>query len=133
MTRPTDAALVPHRDRVAPTGSRDDVGNIRVDDQLNLILQPKLAALEAGDFQLVADRLGAKCPDALIELAMLGLECFESLRRLIVIHRPRSTEGRVPSKPDCVGDDLRALIAEWCKGSRQTRRFVIYYGVVTSA
>jgi hypothetical protein len=63
----------------------------------------------------------------------LGLERFEPWARLIVTHRfVILLRIRVWSKPGTSGD-LGAPAAERFKASRQSARFVIYYGSVTLA
>ncbi len=64
-------------------------GTLEIDHLLDLVLEHQLAAFEAREFELVADGLGREEPNAFVELPVLGLECLERRRRLIVIHRLR--------------------------------------------
>jgi uncharacterized protein YdcH (DUF465 family) len=72
---------------VAGQRSGDNVGDAQVDNPGDVVLEAQFAPLQPGDLELVAGRLGAKRPNALVELAMLGLERFEPWARLIVTHR----------------------------------------------
>src|SRR6185312_2360742 len=83
--RPASAMRRSVSDRDRESG--DNVGNVGVDDHLNLVLQLKLATLQARQLQLVAGRLRREKLNALIEFAMLGLEVGEQSLWMIVIHR----------------------------------------------
>jgi hypothetical protein len=72
---------------VAGRRSGDNVGDAQVDNPGDVVLEMQFAPLQPGDFELVAGRLGAKRPNALVELAMLGSERLKPWARLIVIHR----------------------------------------------
>ena len=77
----------PERDN---SGSGDDVGDARIDHPLDLVLEHQLAALQPGDFELVAGRLCGEKPDPFVEVAVLGLERFE---RLPAVRRRSSSPG----------------------------------------
>src|SRR4029079_11608597 len=99
--------------------SGDDVGDARIDDQLDLVLQAKLAPLQARNLQLVARWLGAEGADSVVELTVLGLERIERRSRLVVIHCHDFTATRFPPEPPKHSDDLRAVAARRWKASRQ--------------
>ena len=65
----------------------DDVGDTRIDDPLDLVLELKLAPLEPGNLELVAGRFRGKQLDSLVELAVLRLERLQDSDRIIVVHR----------------------------------------------
>ena len=54
--------------------SGDDVRHVRIDDQLDLVLEHQLALLQPRELELIAGRLRGKQPDLLVELAVLGLQ-----------------------------------------------------------
>ena len=72
------------------TKSGDDVGYVRIADQLDLILQPELAALQPGDLELVRTVLRRQRRDLLVEPPMFGLEAVQGpgteWARIIVVH-----------------------------------------------
>src|SRR5689334_2415428 len=66
--------------------SGDYIGHAAVDDQLNLVLDHQLAALEPRELQLVAGRLRREKTDSLVERAMLGLQRVKDADRIDVAH-----------------------------------------------
>src|SRR5206468_7189901 len=71
--------------------SGDDIGHVRINDQLDLILQQELAFLEPSKLQLVAGRLRGKQPNSCVELPMLGLQQVEQAQRVGVVHPARES------------------------------------------
>ena len=63
----------------------DDVGNVRIDDPLDLVLKSQLLSFKACNLQLIR-RLCRKRLDSLVEPTVLSLECLKA-RRMIIIHR----------------------------------------------
>ena len=64
---------------VTGQASGDNVRRISIENQLDLVLQHQLAALQAGDFQLVGQWVRGKGADLLIQPPMLclhGIELF---------------------------------------------------------
>ena len=72
--------------------SSDDIRDVRVDDPLDLVLEPELALLEPCEFQLVAGGVGGKRVDLLVEPPMFGLQGIEVEGWLIIVHDPPSLD-----------------------------------------
>src|SRR6476659_2701496 len=115
--------LCPHAGHSSPR-SGDDVRNARIDEELELVLEPELASLQARNLELVADRLGTQDPDSVIELTVLGLKRFQRRSRLVVIHCADFTATFTWQEPPTRSDDLGAPAAQRWKASRQTQGFV---------
>jgi len=69
------------------TDSGDDIGDVRIGDPRDQILQPELALLEAGEFELIASDLRRQSGNLNVELPVICPQGLEIGDRLIIVHR----------------------------------------------
>ena len=67
-------------------GARSCRGTFLRGDQLDLILQPKLAPFQSSEFELISRAGGNHRLDLLVELTMLTLERIDPQGRFVVVH-----------------------------------------------
>ena len=91
--------------------SSDDVGNVRIDDPLDLVLETQFLFLETSNFYLIRGGFRQERPDSLVEPAMLGLQRLKARDRVIV-HREMFYASREPPKTAELVDDPLAWLAE---------------------
>ena len=58
---------------IHPARSGDDVRDAGIDEELDLVLEPELASLQARNLELVADRLGRQEADSVVEQILLPI------------------------------------------------------------
>lgn len=81
------------------SSSGDDIRNIRIDNQLDLILEQQFSSLEARDFKLIADRLRGKQLNSGIEIPVFSLQDLEHADRMIIVHRVLFSPSSSPQEP----------------------------------
>ena len=109
-------------------------GTFEFDRPLDQVLEHQLAPLEPGELELVSSRLGGEELDALVEPAVLGAQCIQRKRRMVVVQPASTLLDPAFREEQRIGlDGPDGALAEPSEGSRQKPQFVIYYGAVTSA
>src|SRR5947209_217766 len=87
----------------ARDASCDDVGDARIHQSLDFVLEHQFLPLEPRDLELIPDRLRGEQPDLDIEPAVLGLERFKQQRRIVIVHiLRRSIASAPPPEPSAV-------------------------------
>jgi len=76
------AEIVSDRD-----SSSDDIRDVGIDDQLDLVLESKLAFLEARDLELIGHAVGNQRLNLFVQSAVFCLQHLELRARLVVVHR----------------------------------------------
>jgi hypothetical protein len=79
---------VPQRD-----GSCDDVGDVRIGNSLDLVLQSELALFQPCKLELIGGAARRKRCNLRVERAVLGFKCLELSRRtFVIVHNASVTE-----------------------------------------
>jgi hypothetical protein len=79
-------------------GSSDDIGNARIEDALDFVLDQQLSLLEPGDFELIGAGLGGQRLEFRVQPAMLDPQLFAIGTRLIIVPDPPLPSSSVKSK-----------------------------------
>lgn len=77
---------------------RDDVRRVRIERQLDSVLQKKLSSLQTRKLELVGNPIRSKESDALVQSPMLCPKRLEVHRRMVVVHRGKSSRRRLCKK-----------------------------------
>src|SRR5215208_1963431 len=102
--------------RLSPRGTvriplSDDVGNVGVDDPLNVVFKAQFLFLETRNLHLIGSSFRQERLNSLVEPAMLGLERLKGRGRIIVHREAVYASPRPPKTADII-DDPRARPAE---------------------
>ena len=109
-----------HLSGARPDGSGDDVGQKLILAPCDLVPQPQLVLLHAGELELVGNRRRGERDDRRIEVAMLGSKPFEALGDVFRIH------ARLLPRPPLVRNGDRPA-----ESSRLSGQFMFYSALPT--